>query len=96
MKRTTCKSGLNGWQGRLHEVYTDFDEFESYCMTHQIHVRLGYRSVKGCWRANPIVQGSVNPSDLCRVPKSRPVRMSEQQRRDEKHGLYCEHEDVAN
>lgn len=97
MKRVTCKSGLNGWQGRLHAVYTDFEQFEAYCATHAIHIRLGFSDIQRCWKANPTVQGSVNPSDLRRVrPVRRSVRMSEQQRRDEKHGLYGEHVDVAN
>ena len=75
MKRVTCKSGLEGWQAKLHEVYASFGEFEGYCMTYAIHTRLGFGSVRGCWRANPIVQGSISPSDLQRV-KSIPIRWS--------------------
>lgn len=67
MKRVKCKSGLEGWQGRLHDVYSDLEDFETYCAMYQIHVRLGYKTIQGCWDANPVVQGSVNPSDLRRV-----------------------------
>ena len=66
-----CKSGLHGWQGRLHEVYNSLDEFEAYCNLRQIHIRLGFTSITRCWEANPVVQGSVNPSDLRRVELKR-------------------------
>ena len=98
MKQVTCKSGLKGWQGKLQDVYVDAMQFEEFCAVYGIHTRLGFSSVMACWRANPTVQGSVNPSDLRRV-KRRSVRkphMSVQQRRDEKHVLYGELEDVAN
>lgn len=122
-----CKSGLRGWQGKLHEVYTDYQQFVDYASIFDIHRRLGFSSMERCWQANPTVQGSVDPSDLRRV---RPTRgkckkcgadlvaglctdltcpysehrqketikydVSEQQRRDEKHGLYGGKEDVAN
>jgi hypothetical protein len=71
MKQVRCKSGLRGWQGRLSQVYKNFDEFEIYCASHGIHIRLGFKDIRRCWIANPIVQGSVNPSDLRRVRESR-------------------------
>ena len=71
MKQVKCKSGLRGWQGRLHEVYTDIEDFDYWCALRGIHTRLGFRSVKGCWKANPLVRGSVNPSDLQRVKLKR-------------------------
>ncbi len=67
MKRVIVKSGLAGWQGKLREVYASLDEFEHWCMHYAIHVRLGYKTVKGAWRNNPTVEGSVNPRDLRRV-----------------------------
>lgn len=66
-----CKSGLRGWQGRLKEVYKNFDEFEAWCETHGIHVRLGFGDMRQCWLKNPVVQGSVNPADLRRVRPKR-------------------------
>ncbi len=62
-----CKSGLRGWEGRLHEVYENFDEFRAYAGVYSTHKRLGFKYIATCWEANPIVQGSVNPSDLRRV-----------------------------
>jgi hypothetical protein len=67
MKRIRTKSGLIGWQEKLHKVYSDFEEFESYCEMYDIHHRIGYKTPEGAWRANPTIQGSVNPSDLRRV-----------------------------
>jgi len=67
----TCKSGLKGWQGKLHEVYDNFDEFWTYCNIYNIHIRLGFKTIDRCWQANPTVQGSVNTTDLRRVKKKK-------------------------
>jgi hypothetical protein len=67
MKSVKCKSGVRGWQAKLHEVYDSLEEFRSYCETRGIHTRLGFKSIVRCWKANPTVQGSVIPSDLHRV-----------------------------
>ncbi len=62
-----CKSGLSGWRDKLHNVYANLDEFSDYCRYYNIHKRLGYLSVRACWKDNPTVKGSVLPSDLERV-----------------------------
>lgn len=67
MKRVICRSGLRGWQARLRSVYSSFEEFSSYCELYGNHTRLGYASPVTAWRANPVVQGSVNPTDYRRV-----------------------------
>jgi len=67
IKRVRCKSGEMGEQYRLQDSYPSYEEFMSYCVLYNIHGRLGYKTVKGCWRANPLVQSSTNPSDLRRV-----------------------------
>src|ERR1035441_9238260 len=67
MKRVTCKSGLEGWQGKLHEVYTDFAEFSRYAEALGLHFRLGYSTPLHAWQDNPTVQGSVIPADYCKV-----------------------------
>ena len=70
MKMIKVKSGIGGqstvWQAKLHEVF-DFQEFDGYCAMYGIQSRLGYKTVMSAWRSNPVVQGSVNPSDLRRV-----------------------------
>ena len=72
MKIVTCKSGIKGWQARLHEVYDSFEEFARITVVHNIHVRLGFKNLRRCWLANPIVQGSVIPSDLRRIREEGP------------------------
>lgn len=64
MKQVKCKSGLTGYQCRLQENYSNFEEFEAYSETYGVATRLGYESAKKAWEANPIIQGSTNPSDL--------------------------------
>ena len=64
MKQVKCKSGLTGYQCRLQENYSDFEEFEAYSETYAVTKRLGYESAQAAWEANPIIQGSVEPSDL--------------------------------
>lgn len=74
MKRVKCKSGLEGWQCRLRENYVDFEEFESNANLRGLHVRLGYVTPQEAWDDNPIVQGSVNPSDYRKVtPRKKAV-----------------------
>jgi len=66
-KRVICKSGLVGWQCKLQENYTNYQEFLQYDSIYNIHLALGYKTAKGCWMSNPTVQGSVDPSDYRRV-----------------------------
>ena len=40
-----------------------------------LHTRLGYKTIVGAWRANPVVQGSVDPSDF-RVVRPKPKRQA--------------------
>jgi hypothetical protein len=67
MKHVICRSGLRGWQQRLRSVYSSLQEFAAYCEVYANHTRLGYATPATAWRANPVVQGSVNPSDYRRV-----------------------------
>lgn len=67
MKTVVCKSGLRGWQDKLQSQYASFEEFESYAETYGLHIRLGYKSIRRCWDANPTVQGSAEPSDYRRM-----------------------------
>lgn len=58
---------MTGWQDRLQDNYYDFLEFERCAEVYGLAERLGYTSAQDAWEANPIVQGSVLPSDYCRV-----------------------------
>lgn len=65
--RVKCKSGLMGWHSRLHTQYTNFLEFEKYSELVGLPQRLGYVSPEEAWKANPIIEGSVEPSDYRKV-----------------------------
>jgi hypothetical protein len=67
MKKVMCKSGLWGWQDKLRNMYDDFIEWENYSTTYGLHTRLGYKTPRTAWQANPIIQGSTIPSDFCKV-----------------------------
>ncbi len=69
MRRVICKSGLTGRQCSLRNNYDSFAEFEQYAKTYGLHRRLGYRSPRAAWNANPTVQGSVVPSDFQKVKR---------------------------
>ena len=64
MKRTVCKSGINGWKAKLHSIYANYQEFCSYDSMYGIAKRLGFSDPKIAWEANPKICGSVNPEDL--------------------------------
>lgn len=64
-----CKSGITGWQGRLQEQYLNFEEFLACSETYGLAKRLGFRTARAAWDANPMVQGSVIPEDYRVVAK---------------------------
>lgn len=70
MKTVKTKSGLTGWRAHLQANYKCFSEFESYSNIYGLHERLGFKTAEEAWDANPLLEGSVNPSDL-RVVKTR-------------------------
>jgi hypothetical protein len=64
-----CNSGLRGWRCRLRENYANEAEFAAYAETYCLHTRLGFKTIQGAWLANPIVEGSVEPSDFRKVAR---------------------------
>ena len=67
-----CKSGLTGWQGHLRDQYNSYAEFQQADEIYGLATRLGYdwqdnSPAAYAWNDNPVVQGSVNPDDYCRV-----------------------------
>jgi hypothetical protein len=64
MKRTKCKSGIEGWTANLQSVYSSFEEFENISDMYGLAARLGYSDNWECWENNPKIKGSVVPSDL--------------------------------
>lgn len=53
--------------GKLKKIYSNFDEFNRYCEVYGIHTRIGYNSPEEAWKANPTIEGGINPSSLKRV-----------------------------
>ena len=70
MKTIKCKSGVRGWQDHLQKGYDSLEEFKGYCENYNLHTRLGFDTPEEAWEANPVVEGSVNPSDFRVVPNS--------------------------
>lgn len=64
MKWVICKSGSNGWQAKLHSIYSNYQEFCSYDSMYGIASRLGFSDPKIAWATNPRIQGSIEPKDL--------------------------------
>lgn len=62
-----CKSGLMGWRTRLQNNYTAHHEWYHSAQTFGLHKRLGYKTPTQAWRDNPVIEGSVNPSDFRKV-----------------------------
>lgn len=65
--KVKCKSGAMGWRMRLRKNYASLEEFEAYDSVYNLAKRLGYKSAKTAWRYNPMIEGSVNPSDFRKV-----------------------------
>lgn len=71
--RVRCKSGVMGWRTRLRNIYAvtgvnaGFDEWLSYSAAYELSNRLGYKHARAAWNANPVIEGSVNPSDFRKV-----------------------------
>lgn len=63
-KLVKCRSGVIGWQCRLQKSYSDYLDFLTHSRVYGIAERLGFSSAREAWIANPVIQGSVNPSDL--------------------------------
>lgn len=67
MKRVKLKSGLEGYQCKLQESYSSFEDWQYCAETYGLHTRLGYKTIVGAWRNNPTVQGGITPSDFRKV-----------------------------
>ena len=67
MRKVKCRSGMIGWRSRLQKVYSSFEDFQGFCLFYSLHKRLGFNSVREAWEANPMIEGSANPSDYRKV-----------------------------
>lgn len=62
---------MKTWKSRLRDNYASLDEWKAYSDIYNLASRLGYDSDEAAWADNPMIQGSVNPSDFKVVKASR-------------------------
>ena len=72
-ERVRCRSGVSGSRYRLRDNYYSYQEWENYAEMYGLHTRLGFKSPKTAWRANPLVESSTIPSDCCKVVAGRRI-----------------------
>jgi hypothetical protein len=61
------------WQAKLRKNYANFEEFQDYAASYGLPERLGFRTAREAWGANPLIQGSTNPEDFKIVDPETPV-----------------------
>jgi hypothetical protein len=66
-KQVKCRSGLTGWQAKIQDNYADFEEWRTFAEMYGLHRKLGFDAPDEAWEANPVIQGSVEPSDFCKI-----------------------------
>lgn len=76
MTQVITQSGVLGWRGKLQSSYSNMQEFIEYDEIFNLAGRLGYDDPVKCWDDNPIVEGSVNPSDFRIVGTARAAVVS--------------------
>jgi hypothetical protein len=62
-RRVRCQSGIMGERSRLRSRYSSLSEFIAY-QQYGLAKRLGFASPELAWKANPVIESSVNPSDF--------------------------------
>lgn len=63
------------WTSKLRKNYdNNYAQFQAYDETYGVAKRLGYRSAKAAWDANPTIQGSTDPRDFKVVKRGRKYR----------------------
>lgn len=74
MKTIKCRSGLRGTLIRLRDNYDgDYKAWKVYAEMYGLHSKLGFKSPKTAWRANPMLQISVNADDYCKIVQGKRV-----------------------
>lgn len=56
-----------GWRTRLRNNYRDFDEWGFNSDMWGLCLRLGYKTAEAAWKANPVIEGSINAGDFRKV-----------------------------
>jgi hypothetical protein len=69
-RQVFCKrTGNRGWQARVQDVYNTLEIWQHYCEIYTHHKVHGFKTPESEWKANPMIEGSVNPGDRRRVPE---------------------------
>jgi len=68
--RIKAQSGIDGWRCRLQENYLSLETWEAYSEMYGLASRLEFKSAEVAWHLNPVVEGSVIPSDFRVAPKT--------------------------
>jgi len=55
---------MKTWIGKLQESYANFQDYLSFDRMYSLTERMGYIDPIVVWELNPIIGGSVNPSDF--------------------------------
>jgi len=63
-------TGLSGWQRKLRTNYCKLVVWQAYCDIYGSHFKLGFKTPEAAWKANPVIQGTIDPRDFCRVFKN--------------------------
>jgi hypothetical protein len=58
---------MRKWKDKVRDVYGSLEELQSYDRHYSIAKRCGYSDCQSLWEANPVICGSVNPSDFGRA-----------------------------
>lgn len=58
---------MKTWKARVQSTYESLKELRQYNRVYAVAKRCGYRSAKAMWEANPVIGGSVDPSDFGKV-----------------------------
>lgn len=62
-QRVICKSGTPGTRRHLKDDFDCYGDFASQCDMTCNHERLGFPNPMAAWRANPLIESSVNTGD---------------------------------
>ena len=77
MDQVKCDSGITGFRHRLQDNYDNYAEWGRYSEMYDLANRLGYESSWEAWCDNPMIQGSVIPSDFRVVTEDEIIQATE-------------------
>ena len=72
-----CDSGITGYRCRMRESYDDYNEWQWYAEMYGLAARMGYDNPEEAWADNPMIQGSVIPSDFRVVTEAEITQQTE-------------------